>query len=51
MEVVTLIPEPEQGVPVRLTLEEEEDLFASLEEIRRGEFIDGQDLLDELRTL
>ena len=45
-----MILAPEQGGPVLLSPEEEEDLFASLEEIRRVDFIDGQDLIDELRA-
>lgn len=45
-----MILAPEQGGPVRLTSEEEDDLLASLEEIRGGDFIDGQELIDELRA-
>ena len=35
----------------RLTAEEEEELVAALEEIRRGEYVDGHELLRELREL
>jgi hypothetical protein len=38
------------GPSSRLSPEEERDLWESKEEIRRGEFIDGQDLLNELRS-
>jgi hypothetical protein len=33
-----------------LSPEEEQDLWESMEEIRRGEFIDGRDLLSELSS-
>jgi hypothetical protein len=46
--VMILALEPDE--PVRLTLEEEEELLASMEQIRRGEFVDGQDPIDELRS-
>lgn len=45
-----MILAPEAEGTVRLTSEEEEELFAAMEEIRRGEFIDGQDLVDEIRA-
>lgn len=35
----------------RLTAEEEEELAIALEEIRSGNYVDGHDLLDELREL
>ena len=47
-QVVILVPAG--GEPVRLSPEEEQDLFESMEEIRRGEFVDGRDLLNELRS-
>lgn len=34
---------------VHLSAEEEEELVAAMEEIQRGEYVDGQDLLQELR--
>jgi hypothetical protein len=46
--VMILAPESEE--PLRLTPDEENDLFEAMEEIRRGEFIDGQDLVDEIRA-
>lgn len=46
--VMILAPEAEETV--RLTAQEEDELFAAMEEIRRGEFIDGQDLVDEIRA-
>lgn len=47
-QVVVLVPA--DGEPVRLSPEEEQDLWESMEEIRRGEFVDGRDLLNELRS-
>jgi hypothetical protein len=41
---------PADGEPVRLSPEEEQFLFESMEEIRRGESVDGRDLLNELRS-
>lgn len=37
--------------PVQLTPDEEAELAASLDEIRRGEYVLGDDLLKELRQL
>ena len=37
--------------PAQLTREEEEELAASLDEIRRGEYILAENLLQELRQL
>lgn len=45
-----MILAPEGEAPVRLTAEEEEELMLALEEIRRGEFVDGEDLLEEIRS-
>jgi hypothetical protein len=42
---------PESGEPVRLSPAEERELSEALEEIRRGEYVDGTDLLNELRSL
>jgi hypothetical protein len=47
-QVVVLVPA--DGEPVRLSPEQEQDLWESMEEIRRGEFVDGRDLLNELRS-
>ncbi len=41
---------PSRSEPVRLTRAEEEELEAAVEELRRGEFVDGADLLRELRA-
>ena len=35
----------------QLTAEEEDELFASLEDIQSGNYIDADELLQELRTL
>lgn len=40
----------EPGEPVRLTPEEEEELWTSFQQIRRGEYVDGDDLIAELRS-
>jgi hypothetical protein len=37
--------------PIRLTPQEEEELSAAMDEIRRGELIDGKDLIAELRAM
>ena len=36
--------------PVRLTPREEEELLEAMEEIRRGEYVDGEELLKEIRS-
>jgi hypothetical protein len=36
---------------IQLTTEEEEELFASLQQIRSGEYEDGYDLLRELKRI
>jgi len=46
--VAILAPDPDE--PIQLTPAEEQDLLAAVEEIRRGEFVDGHDLLNELRS-
>ena len=48
-QVVILVPE--SGEPVRLSQAEERELSEAMEEIRRGEFVDGTELLNELRLL
>jgi hypothetical protein len=40
------VPEPDE--PIRLTPEEEEELSEAVEQIRQGNYVDGQTLLDEL---
>lgn len=47
--VTVLAPEP--GEPVRLSPAEEQELLEARDQIRRGEFVDGDDLLNELRSL
>jgi len=39
------------GGGFQLTAEEEDELFASLEDIQSGNYIDADELLQELRTL
>jgi hypothetical protein len=41
---------PELGEPVRLSAAEEDELTEAMEQIRRGEYIDAEELLDELRS-
>ncbi len=41
---------PEPNEPIRLTPEEEEELLEAVEQIRQGNYVDGQTLLDELRS-
>lgn len=38
------------GLRHRLSLSEESELIEAMEEIRRGEYVDGDDLLRELRA-
>jgi len=47
-QVMVLAPEPDR--PIRLSRAEEEELSAAMEGIRRGDFVDGQDLLAEIRS-
>jgi hypothetical protein len=42
---------PEHGEPVQLSSAEERELLEAMEEIRRGEYMDGEDLLSELRSI
>ena len=42
---------PESGEPIRLSSEEERELWEAMEDIRRGDFVDGEALLSELRSL
>ena len=46
--VAILAPDPDE--PIKLTSAEERDLLAAVEDIRRGEYVDGLDLLNELRS-
>jgi len=41
----------EDTEPIRLSADQERDLSESMDEIRRGEFVDGHELLAELRAL
>lgn len=45
-----MILAPEASEPIRLTPEQESELLESMEQIRRGDYINGQDLLRELRS-
>jgi hypothetical protein len=40
----------ESAEPIRLSSAEERELLEAMEQIRRGEYIEGQDLLNELRS-
>jgi hypothetical protein len=41
---------PEVGAPVQLSPAEEDELTESMEQIRRGEYVEADDLLNELRS-
>jgi len=41
---------PEADAPVRLSPAEEEELSEAMAQIRRGEYVDGDQLLQELRA-
>ena len=41
---------PSVGAPIQLTPAEESELEAAVNELRAGRFIDGEDLLKELRS-
>jgi NTP pyrophosphatase (non-canonical NTP hydrolase) len=41
----------ETGEPIQLSLEEEKELWEAREDIRRGDYVDGETLLSELRSL
>ena len=45
---MVLAPEPDQ--PIHLSPAEEEELSAAMEDIRRGDFVDGQGLSAEIRS-
>jgi hypothetical protein len=42
---------PESGEPIVLSSAEERELLDAMEDIRRGDYVDGEDLLSELRSL
>jgi hypothetical protein len=44
------LPCMEKSGEIRLTQGEEEELLAAMDEICRGEFIEGKDLVEELRS-
>lgn len=44
-----MIVAPDAGEPICLTPAEESEISEAVEQIRRGEFIDGETLLNELR--
>ncbi len=39
----------ESSEPIRLSAEQEEELVGAVEDIQRGKYVDGQELLAELR--
>ncbi|MCB1032819.1 MAG: hypothetical protein KDD47_03180 [Acidobacteria bacterium] len=41
---------PDTGRPIELSAEEQEELSLAMKEIRRGDFIDGDSLLEELSS-
>ncbi len=41
----------ESGEPVQLSPAEERELWEAMEDIRRGDYVDGETLLSELRSL
>ena len=41
----------DSGEPVQLSSAEERELWEAMEEIRRGEYVDGEVFLSELRSL
>ena len=45
-----MILAPQTGEPVRLSPAEEAELLEAAEQIQTGEFVDGQELLNELRS-
>ncbi len=45
--VAIVAAEPEE--PIQLTAEQEAELVSAVEDIRHGKYVDGQDLLAELR--
>ena len=45
--VVVLAPQTEE--PIHLSPADESELLEAMEQIRRGEYVDGQELLNELR--
>lgn len=46
--VMVLAPEADE--PVRLSPADERELWEAMEEIQRGDYVDGQDLLAELKS-
>lgn len=46
--VAILAPDPDE--PVALTADQEQELLSAMEAIRRGEYVNGTDLLAELRS-
>lgn len=45
-----IILAPDSGEPVQLSPAEEAELQEAMEQIQRGEYVDGQALLDDLRS-
>jgi len=42
---------PESGEPIVLSSADQRELLEAMEDIRRGDYVDGEDLLSELRSL
>ncbi len=41
---------PDAGQPIELSPAEQQELTLAMDEIRRGDFVDGADLLEEIRS-
>jgi hypothetical protein len=48
--VHVMVLAPEADEPIRLSPSDERELSEAMEEIRRGEYVDGHELLSELRS-
>lgn len=40
----------DSAAPIQLTPEQEDELVAAIEDVQRGKYVDGDDLLAELRS-
>jgi hypothetical protein len=49
--VQVVVLAPESGEPIQLSPAEERELLEAMEDIRRGDYVDGEALLSELRSL
>jgi hypothetical protein len=48
--VHVMILAPDSDEPIRLSTAEESELLEAMEAINRGDFVDGDDLLNEIRS-